>query len=216
MPHPQTRYETLDLLGYPPDKPIVGVEVGTDQGAYAAELLKCYPNLFLITVDNWLPYQEIVTPDGEWDDRILARRRYRTSMGPYRGRFAHVEQDSVLAARNLTLGLTPVSVPCPPYDFVYIDAAHDYESVRTDLDTWWPLVKVGGVFTGHDFDIPSVSRAVIEFAKYHRCDLQIINEHGGPDMGILPDGSKKPGTGCDRLGTWSRPNWYWFKEREGQ
>jgi predicted O-methyltransferase YrrM len=36
-------------------------------------------------------------------------------------------------------------------DFVYIDAAHDYNSVREDLLTWLPKVKKGGFISGHDY-----------------------------------------------------------------
>ena len=37
------------------------------------------------------------------------------------------------------------------FDFVYLDAAHDYESIKEDLEAWWPKVKEGGIFSGHDY-----------------------------------------------------------------
>lgn len=37
------------------------------------------------------------------------------------------------------------------FDFIYIDAAHDYESVVEDLNAWWPKLKDGGIFSGHDY-----------------------------------------------------------------
>lgn len=36
-------------------------------------------------------------------------------------------------------------------DFVFIDAAHDYDSVIKDLKAWYPKVKKGGIFAGHDY-----------------------------------------------------------------
>ena len=36
-------------------------------------------------------------------------------------------------------------------DFVYIDAAHDYNSVYEDIVTWLPKVKKGGYIGGHDY-----------------------------------------------------------------
>lgn len=36
-------------------------------------------------------------------------------------------------------------------DFVFIDAAHDYESVTKDLNAWFPKIKKGGIIAGHDY-----------------------------------------------------------------
>jgi len=36
-------------------------------------------------------------------------------------------------------------------DFVFIDAAHDYESVKRDVNAWLPKVKTTGVLAGHDY-----------------------------------------------------------------
>lgn len=56
-------------------------------------------------------------------------------------------------------------------DFVYIDAQHHYEAVREDLALWYPKLRVGGLFAGHDYldgevdgDRFGVKRAVDEFA----------------------------------------------------
>jgi predicted O-methyltransferase YrrM len=51
-------------------------------------------------------------------------------------------------------------------DFVFIDAAHDYESVKKDINAWYPKVKKGGVISGHDYTwCDDVKKAVNEFFK---------------------------------------------------
>ena len=47
-------------------------------------------------------------------------------------------------------------------DLVFIDAAHDYESVKADIEAWLP--KVRGVIAGHDYipTYPGVMKAVDE------------------------------------------------------
>lgn len=49
-------------------------------------------------------------------------------------------------------------------DFVFIDAAHDYESVKKDIKAWFPKVKDGGTIAGHDYAwCDDVKKAVHEF-----------------------------------------------------
>lgn len=59
-------------------------------------------------------------------------------------------------------------------DFIYIDGDHSYEGVKKDIELYWPKVRKGGVFGGHDFcpKIHGVARAVTEFTVKNRLDLQ--------------------------------------------
>jgi hypothetical protein len=54
--------------------------------------------------------------------------------------------------------------PNQSVDFVYIDAMHDYESVKRDIMIWRPKVKAGGIIGGHDYSqkFSGVIRAVHE------------------------------------------------------
>lgn len=50
-------------------------------------------------------------------------------------------------------------------DFLFIDGAHDYESVKKDIEDWFPKVKNTGMICGHDYvsNTPGVIKAVNEF-----------------------------------------------------
>jgi hypothetical protein len=60
---------------------------------------------------------------------------------------------------------------------VFIDAAHDYDSVLADLRAWLPKVKKGGIFAGHDIDSPDVQRALddagIQYVTVGRCWVMV-------------------------------------------
>lgn len=50
-------------------------------------------------------------------------------------------------------------------DWVHLDARHDYESVKGDIQAWLPKVKAGGWLSGDDYDElkwPGVVKAVGE------------------------------------------------------
>jgi len=61
------------------------------------------------------------------------------------------------------------------FDLVFIDAEHDYESVKRDILTWEPLVKKGGIMCGHDYASreKEVIKAVDEI--YGRDNIEVIH-----------------------------------------
>lgn len=52
--------------------------------------------------------------------------------------------------------------------FVFLDASHEYEDVKRDIQNWMPKVKNGGILAGHDYYVdrydffPGVKKAVNE------------------------------------------------------
>jgi hypothetical protein len=47
-------------------------------------------------------------------------------------------------------------------DFVFIDAAHEYKFVKSDIESWLPKVKPGGYIGGDDYSFRDVKKAVSE------------------------------------------------------
>ena len=90
------------------------------------------------------------------------------------------------------------------FDFVYLDAAHDYRNVSKDLQSWWPKLKSGGILSGHDYfsdhrvwrGVPvGVYEAVADFCKekgtevHHstNCELEGGKGHCCPSFFIVKD-----------------------------
>lgn len=63
--------------------------------------------------------------------------------------------------------------------FLFLDAAHDYENVKKDLNAWKSKVKKGGLLAGHDWTWESVRNAVNEFAKENNLSISATNNVWG-------------------------------------
>lgn len=63
-------------------------------------------------------------------------------------------------------------------DFIFIDAGHSYEDVYEDLRCWFPKLKDGGFFAGHDYSPawPGVIKAVQEWALENNFLISLVEE----------------------------------------
>jgi len=52
---------------------------------------------------------------------------------------------------HLRGGLRPPATLGQHFDFVYVDARHDYKGVYEDMVAYWPKLKKGGIMAGHDY-----------------------------------------------------------------
>lgn len=130
-----------------------GVEIGVDGGASALRLLR-HGVAFLYMIDPWENYPRYPGDDTRGGDQTMhdagqAIKEYR---------------DKTELIRNYSANAVNL---IPDVDFVWIDGDHRYEWVKSDLENYWPKVRVGGVMCGHDYfdgDGVGVKSAVQEFA----------------------------------------------------
>lgn len=92
-------------------------------------------------------------------DGIYSKTKSRLEGQFPAGRVSVLRNTSVEAAQLVRNG---------SLDFVYVDARHDYRSVKEDMGLWWSKVCRGGVLLGHDLIWPGVRRAVVEFVAKSR------------------------------------------------
>ncbi|CAK9113167.1 unnamed protein product [Durusdinium trenchii] len=127
------------------------VEVGVQAGVHAHHFLEEWNGTRLRLVDLWgeagsetnLFYVDIANVHGATarrQHRLQCEERLERSLAS--GHAEVLNMESVHAASQ---------IPDADLDFVYLDARHDFAGVVADIHAWWPKVREGGVFAGHDF-----------------------------------------------------------------
>jgi hypothetical protein len=143
------------------------VEVGVDQGVFAAEFLRRFQGHWLILVDPYEPYPE--QPYDRSADVLVAA----LALMPYHGRYRFVRARSP-GCVGWVLSF------CRP-EFVYLDGSHDEADVAADLEGWWPALPDHGMIAGHDWhaEHPGVKAAVEGFARRRGLVVRLTGEAVG-------------------------------------
>lgn len=132
----------------------VGAEIGVERGKYSQEILYTADKLFCVDLwKNYPGYREHVS-DTEYEEIFQDCKRRLAGRD-----VTFIRLDSVIAAEKFTDG---------SLDFLYLDAAHDYDSVLADIKAWYPKVRPGGIIAGHDWVKKKdfgVIKAITDFAK---------------------------------------------------
>jgi beta-1,4-mannosyl-glycoprotein beta-1,4-N-acetylglucosaminyltransferase len=135
------------------------VEVGTWKGRsacyMAVEIVNSGKQIRFDCVDTWKPIiTEKAIPVERYEELYSA---FLKNISPVAAYINPVQAISWEAAELY---------PDESLDFVFIDAAHDYESVKKDIAAWYPKVKRTGIIAGHDYhNSVGVASAVHEFFK---------------------------------------------------
>lgn len=163
-----------------------GIEIGVARGDFSEVLLTSPLSKFYM-LDCWWPKRlnkERFDPskhsvfDFEFaDNEIYIRHTLR--------RFWDINRAVIIRGFSEQVG---VDFSDNTFDFIYIDANHLYDGIKADLAVWWPKVKPGGIFAGHDYFIDEfipeehhswtkeVKRAVDEFTEDKKQKLKTTIE----------------------------------------
>jgi len=117
-------------------------EIGVRDGGNFKELIKHGPKL-AVAIDCWL------------DDKIIAHNDMLYTQGELDAQYENFKAEMsdkpfVKIHRGYSFDVAK-EYPDEFFDFIYIDADHTYEGVKRDLKDWYPKMKAGGVFCGHDY-----------------------------------------------------------------
>ena len=144
---------------------LIVAEIGVRDGIHALGILNMLNIKSLYLVDHFLEYQE----EGYQLDSVEKQNNhYKTMFENMKDKLDKVvfltrtsKQASELFNDNY-------------FDFVYIDACHEYENVKSDIEYWYKKIKIGGYLGGHDYvySWSGVIKAVDEFVLKNNLDLK--------------------------------------------
>ena len=130
----------------------MGIEIGVNEGTYSDVLLSKTRLQKIYFVDPWKEFISNEQKDNAYygsqktlDDRY---KMVVEKLKKYGERVAILRKDSVEALQDFSNDY---------FDFIYIDAVHTYEYVKKDMNSWYPKLKHGGVFAGHDYAKDTIS-----------------------------------------------------------
>ena len=153
---------------------IVGLEIGVASGWTMNHFLQNLSNLQLTGIDPYVGYMDghIQITQELLDAQYLAAQDNISDFAP-RGKILRgYSQDFVNSFEDESL------------DYIFIDGDHSYEGALRDCELFFPKIKSGGIFAGHDWSFDGVRKAVNEFK----------DRNGSPNIRIV---------GVDV--------WYWIK-----
>lgn len=157
----------------------IGAEIGVCRGHNAATLYIATKPSKLFLVDTWeidletKKYHPIGLQYDNWQDEVS-------------NLFAHeIEDGRVELYKGLSVDFLS-SIEDGYLDWIYLDADHNYESIKPEIELACKKVKSGGYIMGHDFMVhekawkAGVIRAVIETIQEGKIVMEYITTENFP------------------------------------
>ena len=136
---------------------LVGVEVGVCLAHTTEAYAKGIKNLKkLYAVDNYPTFVDWDGSDWNKDRQDLMKKAAQEKMLAYKDKVEihHVASEEFVK-----------TIEDESLDFVFIDGDHSFEAALKDFQNYYPKVKTGGIFGGHDIQLDSIRNALSYFLK---------------------------------------------------
>lgn len=168
----------------------VVAEIGVASGCFTEQILATWPTCSkLFAIDCWGPFEgnHITDSDQEQRFRQVVDKFSSFSNVKIIRQYSH-EAAATMADESV--------------HFIYLDADHSYAAAMLDLKSWFPKLKRGGIFAGHDYyDGCGVKPAVDEFCAQHDLEVRATTAEYSREGAVHGPG-------------WEGPS-FWFRKPRG-
>lgn len=163
----QTDIKSLIHLINLQGKNLIALELGVFRAESFCTILQNCPNVKeLHGIDNWLPYVDYLkepydgTPAYEIDTKTIKHIKlnalHNIEFSGYKNKAFIYEKDSNDCVNDFANNY---------FDFIFLDTYMTYEQAQKDVHYWYPKLKTGGLFTGHDWNNSAIQQAINEYRK---------------------------------------------------
>ena len=127
-------------------------EIGVWHGGFSRRNLQVWNGSRYYMIDAWAfrgndTAEGVVSNDKNSRSKKEHDEDYRTARSAVQ---PWVDSGRAVLVRRF-LEAAVLEFPDEFFDFIYIDAGHEYSNVLRDLRLWWPKLAHGGMFAGDDF-----------------------------------------------------------------
>lgn len=154
-----------------------GVEIGVQNGLYSEIILSRSHLQRLYSIDPWMQFPNMTYYDEanvSQSENDLCYVKTILRLQGFRSRSVCLRMTSLDAVRLFK---------DQSLDFIYIDANHSYTGCKEDIKIWWPKLRIGALFAGHDYldgvlqeGNYGVKKAVDEFASCAKQKVYFTDE----------------------------------------
>jgi len=166
-------YNLWNSFSYKPE--FIILELGSWYG-YGASNLSTFLksknlNFRIFCVDTWLG-----SPEHIYDQTAFQELKLKNGYPQFYFDFLKIvkhynHEDVIIPFPNTTTAaLNYLRKNNIKFDYVIIDASHQYEDVKNDLNIAWQLVKDDGIIVGDDLNWEGVNKALREFINENKIE----------------------------------------------
>ncbi len=119
-----------------------GAEIGVQSGKHSQILRDTWKGKELYLIDRWKYDSDNKDVANVADEK--QKKLYMSVVEKF------IDDNSVQIIRKDSIEASK-QFPDEYFDWIYLDADHSYEGCANDLKAWYPKLKKGGVFAGHDY-----------------------------------------------------------------
>lgn len=159
----------------------IGAELGVEAGKFSLEILNVIEPQKLFLIDSWI---DVMTGEFKNENEVLRQEsNYNMLIEKY-----YSDEKIKIIRKNLNDAANDIKDQS--LDWIYLDASHNYESVKNDLQVWDKKVKNQGIISGHDWTPYPLTKKGVQFGV-NRAVFEFVEENNYQFLGVTNESKFK-------------------------